>query len=71
MEFRKPRDVLINSFPTTATSNWFEGAIQLQGMDDDSPMQEEHVNPEETTGSYQTDALLFPGNGFSSVRGLM
>lgn len=71
MDFRVPRDLITNRFLTTPSTNAFNVSVALQGLGDEEKVIEEEFSIGGGSGEFPTDAVLFPGNGFRSVRGLM
>jgi len=71
MDFRVPRDLMVNRFLTTPTTNMFRVSVALQGLGDEEKVVEEEFSVGGSSGEYPADEVLFPGNGFRSVRGLM
>lgn len=70
MQFRVPRQQLLNRFVATPLTAPLETIIQYQGLgDEDTPEEDEIVFGD--TGAYDADALNFPGMGVGSVRALM
>lgn len=62
---------MVNRFLTTPTTNMFRVSVALQGLGDEEKVVEEEFSVGGSSGEYPADEVLFPGNGFRSVRGLM
>jgi hypothetical protein len=71
MDFRVPRDLITNRFLTAAPTQTFRVSVALQGLGDEEKVVEEEFSIGGSSGEFPADDVLFPGNGFRSVRGLM